>query len=440
MKIRLGVLAALVAAPALGVPAPRQSPPDDPLRDRILGTLLGSAIGDAMGAPTEMWSRDQIQAEYGFVRDLEPLMREPSPEGVWTLNLRAGATTDDTRWKGLAVEYLTGSGEPVAPADPELEAAAFAALLSRRFGAEIETLRRLRVDDPAPELIDGVMRLQWLQEWDSVARAWLAGDLPGYTRALDRFYGGEMVCAGLLFSPALGAYYPGEPERAYRNAFAVDVYDLGYARDVSAITAGMVAAALEPGSSPEGILSVVAEVDPHGYFESRLVGRQAFQMLREARRIVHQARGATLDSEAAAALAGGDPGFPAHPWVRAGLTPLEALQLLEAYRLLDERQQRMPFHAGEIHLVNLTALLFAQFDFTRALEFVVNYGRDNDTTAAVTGAILGAHRGAAALPEAWASRALERNRALGLDLEAMADRMVTAIRARAGSTPDAARP
>ena len=36
----------------------------------VLGSLVGSAIGDAMGAPTEMWSRDQIQAEYGFVSDL----------------------------------------------------------------------------------------------------------------------------------------------------------------------------------------------------------------------------------------------------------------------------------------------------------------------------------------------------------------------------------
>ena len=59
-------------------------------------------------------------------------------------------------------------------------------------------------------------------------------------------------------------------------------------------------------------------------------------------------------------------------------------------RLAPARQvsiQRLPFHAGEIHLVNLTALVYSDFDFASALEFVVNYGRDNDTTAAVTGSI-----------------------------------------------------
>ncbi len=51
----------LVASSALS-----QEPADRAfLYDRVLGSLVGSAIGDAMGAPTEMWSRDQIQAEYG---------------------------------------------------------------------------------------------------------------------------------------------------------------------------------------------------------------------------------------------------------------------------------------------------------------------------------------------------------------------------------------
>ena len=42
------------------------------------------------------------------------------------------------------------------------------------------------------------------------------------------------------------------------------------------------------------------------------------------------------------------------------------------------------------HLINLTALLFSNYQFQPAMEFVTNYGRDNDTVAAVTGAILGA--------------------------------------------------
>ena len=76
------------------------------LYDKVLGMLVGSAIGDAMGAPTEMWSRESIQLEYGFVEGLDSMVREVSPEGIWKANLPAGGTTDDTRWKSLTVDYL----------------------------------------------------------------------------------------------------------------------------------------------------------------------------------------------------------------------------------------------------------------------------------------------------------------------------------------------
>jgi len=419
------LLAALILSPS---GAHAQAAPERAfLYDRVLGSLVGSAIGDAMGAPTEMWSRDQIQAEYGFVSDLHTAMRPPSPEGTWAMNVRAGATTDDTRWKALMVDYLTGTGTDVTAAGSLLQADDLARLLSGRFSREIEEIRGLGVDDPAPVLIRGVMRMQWLQEWNTVARAYLTGDIDRFTHALDRFYGGEMVCAGMLFSPTLGAYYPGDPKAAYVNTFEVDVYDLGFARDISAATAAMVAAAMKPDATSESVLSVLADVDPEGYFDTRLVGRQAFEMLREARAIVHSARKVqVIPADPAPALGSGS-AVEIHPWANSGLTPLQRARLEAAYLLLDAKRQRMPFHAGEIHLVNLTALVYSDFDFPTALSFVVNWGRDNDTTAAVTGAILGAFLGAEKLPPDQVRQSLEKNRGLGIDLEALADRLTTAI-------------
>ncbi len=202
-----------------------------------------------------------------------------------------------------------------------------------------------------------------------------------------------------------------------------------FTRDVSAATAAMVAAAMSPDSTPESILSVLADVDPHGYFEARLVGRLAWEMLREAREIVHAAR--RVEPVPAAGPPrpplGSGAAVEIHPWANSGMSPAERAQLEAAYLMLDAKKQRMPFHAGEIHLVNLTALLFSGFDFPTALSFVVNWGRDNDTTAAVTGAILGAYLGAAKLPETWVRQSLEKNRGLGIDLEALADRLTTAI-------------
>lgn len=88
------------------------------LYDKILGMLVGSSIGDAMGAPTEMWTREAIQLEYGFVEGLDSMVREVSPEGIWKANLPAGGTTDDTRWKSLAVDFLLSQkAESLEPKD-----------------------------------------------------------------------------------------------------------------------------------------------------------------------------------------------------------------------------------------------------------------------------------------------------------------------------------
>jgi hypothetical protein len=210
------------------------------------------------------------------------------------------------------------------------------------------------------------------------------------------------------------------------------VYDLGYARDVSAVTAAMVAAAMAPDATPASILSVLADVDPQGYFETRLVGRLAYEMLREARGIVHAARKVEPIPAAGTPTPplGSGSAVEIHPWAGSGMSPRERAQLEAAYVLLDAKKQRMPFHAGEIHLVNLTALLYSDFDFPGALAFVVNRGRDNDTTAAVTGAVVGAYLGAGKLPHDWVRQSLEKNRSLGIDLEALAERLTTAILAR----------
>ncbi len=123
-----------------------------------------------------------------------------------------------------------------------------------------------------------------------------------------------MTCAGILYSPMIGAYYPGRATAAYEAAYRLSIFDLGYARDISALIGAMVAAAMAPNSQE---------------------------------------------------------------------MPVDTLfwgQMQHAYARLETLNQDLPFHAAEIHLVNLTALLLSDFDFEKALVFVINYGRDNDTT------------------------------------------------------------
>ncbi len=382
----------------------------DALYDKVLGMLVGSAIGDAMGAPTEMWSREDISIDYGFVEKLDTMVREPSAEGTWGYNLPAGGTTDDTRWKKLLTEFLLTQSE-------ELSAKDFSEFIVKKYEQEIQQLKQTDSFDPEPFEIN-VRRMAWLQEWARVAKPYAEGDLDEYSFALSRFYGGEMTCAGMLYAPSIGSFYPAQPEQAYEETYKLAIFDLGYARDVSGLVGAMVAAAMQPDATPETVMNTMRDVDPHGYFKSRLVGRTAYRLLKDARRIVHQAKQPLSEGEDIVVE------LPAN----TTLDTLSYWQMQRAFSLLDAKNQDMPFHAGEIFLVNLTALLFCDFDFTQSMAFVVNFGRDNDTTAAVTGAILGAYYGANQLPEEMVESVLSVNdTVLDTNLEELANQLTDKI-------------
>lgn len=384
----------------------------DQLYDKVLGMLVGSAIGDAMGAPTEMWSRYNIQVEYGHVNSLDAMVREPSPEGTWGFNLPAGGTTDDTRWKVLLGDYLVQQGASLY----EEEGAnpfPFARFVVAAYEKEIQGLKETKSFDPVP-FEQQARRMAWLQEWAIVAKAFEEKEVESYSYALNRFYGGEMTCAGMLYSPMIGLAYPGDPQGAYKSAYRLGIFDVGYARDITALTASLVAAAMDPSLSSDSVLAVLKDTDPMNYFHSRLVGRASYRVFRDARYITFEAQNLRKDQVDISRLQ--------LPF--AGRDTLRMARIQKAYEMLDQKNQDMPFHAAEIHLINLTALMFSDFEFLPALEFVINYGRDNDTVGAITGAILGAYHGFNALSLSEKQVVLTTNRdRLGIDLEQVAEQL-----------------
>ena len=400
---------------------------DSVLYDRILGSLVGSAIGDAMGAPTEMWDRWAIGEEYGHVDRLGVVLREPSPEGPWDFNLPPGAGTDDTRWKALTVRYLLeehAARRPDGPLAPT--ARRFATYVNTVYAGHVRDLRNTEGVEPEP-LEDHMRRVTWLQEWAKVSRAYVGGEIDRYRDAMSKFYGGEMACAGMLYAPAIAAAYPGRPDAAYRAAYDLAIYDLGYARDITAITAALTAAAFTQSLDRDTLKGVVRDIDPQDFFRSRLLGRVTFQQFRTARTIVRTANRLTLEEVRRT----GTRPPAAYPY-----DSLTYARTLNAYDQLSTASQDVPFHAGEVHLINLTALLFSEFEFDRAMQFVTNYGRDNDTVAAVTGAILGAQHGYTRLPRDQRETVVRVNReVLGIDLEALAWKLTRAVIDRRGLSP-----
>ena len=376
------------------------------LSDKVKGLVVGSAIGDAMGAPTEMWTREEIQNTYGWVTSLDPMVREVSPEGIWKANLPAGGTTDDTRWKALIVDFMALQN------NLNLDANAFSKHIIHAYEEYFDTYTSLKPVE-TKSLLATNLQVLWLQEWYKVSLAIQENDLIAYHKALGKFYGGEMVCAGLLYAPAIGLLYPGQPEKAYEQAFELSIFDLGLAKDISALSAAMTSAALTAAGDQNRVLNVLKDIDPEGYFSSRLVGRSSYRIFELARDIVSKAKD-SLDTK--------------EHLIDTSFIPDASIH--RAYQLLDEHLQDMPFHAAEIHLQVLTAMLYNDFKFTETLIFLVNYGRDNDTTAAIAGAILGAYHGFKQLPEGMSKEVIEVNKELlDIDLEKIAEKQTQNISA-----------
>ncbi|MEL6941140.1 MAG: ADP-ribosylglycohydrolase family protein [Bacteroidota bacterium] len=379
---------------------PRLQMTQEEYQDRILGALVGSAIGDAMGSPVEMWTADAIKERYGFVDRLIPNARPASAEGPWKTNMTAGTGTDDTRWKQLMTYYFLSLSNDEDPHD-----LSFATFIIEQY--EQLKQRIISEDGLAPEQLEASTRyLQWMQEWVKVAEAYRSKDIRKYASALPKFYGGEMSCAGMLYAPLLGVLYPNAPKNAYQAAWELSLFDIGYAKDMTAMTAALAAASFEKEIFAEELLAIHYEVDEQDFADSRLIGRIANSIYETAlrdNRAVKQKEHFALEIDHLPAYFQGD--------------SLRYQQMILLYEKMNAQLKAIPFHAHEIYMISLYALLYAEGNFMDAMCFITNFGRDNDTVAAVVGTILGIQNGYNALPQDLAKTVIDAQKnELNIDL------------------------
>ncbi len=376
----------------------------DEYYDKVLGALVGSAIGDAMGASTEMWYRADIQKKYGYINGLTTALREKSPEGTWRSNMVSGATTDDTRWKYLVGQYFKQNRG-------NLSDQKFADYISNYYQSLAQKLsdeETLRSTDILDEKID---QLNWIKEWARVSMAFQKGG-PELHQAQNRFYGGEMSCAGMLYTPMFGLIEK-SPELAYTKAYEHAFFDIGYARDISGLVAAMTSIAFQT-NDIDSILDIHLYVDPYDYNDSRLIGRLAGAIANESRLFVEQSQNLIIEDTVEAIVPEGYLGSK-EDWIREDYIFSE----------LEKKQKAIAFHAGEIWQILFTGMEYGAGDFEKTMRFIVNYGRDNDTVAAVAGMILGAKDGFKNLPPDHRDEVLKVNReVIGIDLEELAKDIV----------------
>lgn len=415
--VLLTILSCKQNAPEVDIPSPKKSAytsenlklSEAAYYDKVLGALVGSAIGDAMGASTEMWRREDIQLKYGYITGLTPAVREQSPEGTWDHNLVAGATTDDTRWKLAMVKYLSKYQN-------DWNAEHFADFIVDYYGSLTKALS----DDgsiPKTGFLDTqIEKIDWIKEWARVAMAYRENP-DAYQKALNRFYGGEMSCAGQLYTPMF-ALVCTNPEEAYKVAYDHSIFDIGYAKDISGLVSAMTHTALRT-QSMDSIMDTATFIDPEGYQDSRLVGRISYSIADASVKNVLAIKALILKDSLSAVdslIFKMPKNFPGaqKDWIRQ-----ESI-----YQFLEKDEKAIAFHSGEIWQILVTALQFGEGDFEKTMQFIVNYGRDNDTVAAVAGMILGAKDGYSNLPVALRTEVLRVNKEnMGIDLEAMAREM-----------------
>ncbi|MFH8569714.1 ADP-ribosylglycohydrolase family protein [Streptomyces sp. NPDC017993] len=354
-----------------------------PLEDRAAGCLVGAAVGDALGGPVEGWTPDQIVARHGG-----------RVEGI------VGPFHEDWRTARPIAPYHKGDGHVTDDT-----------LMTHALVRVYETVRdHLDAYDIADHLVpDLIGTPRWIPELEAealplqrifLAEKWIVARLHyGHVDPREAGVGNIVNCGAAMYMAPVGIVNAGNPDRAYAEALDIaGTHQSSYGREAAGVFAAAVAAACTPGATP-------ARVVEHAMRLAKDGTRAAIEAVCEA---------AVPDSDFESALAP----------LRAAVAPFDTVG--PDYRnpsLGARRPSRL--HAIEELPVALGMVLVGGGDFRRTVLGAVNYGRDCDSIATMSGALVGALHGASTVPDDWST---EVARASRLDLRAPAATLAAVAR------------
>ncbi|MDJ1133871.1 ADP-ribosylglycohydrolase family protein [Streptomyces iconiensis] len=354
------------------------------LEDRTAGCLVGAAVGDALGGPVEGWTPEAIAERHGgrVQGIVEPFHKDEwrTARPIAPYHKGDGHVTDDTLMTHALVRVYEKTRD-------HLDAYAVA-------------------DHLVPDLM-GTPR--WIPELEAealplqrifLAEKWLVARLHyGHVDPREAGSGNIVNCGAAMYMAPVGAVNAGNPEGAYAEALDVAAaHQSSYGREAAGVFAAAVAAAYRPGATPATVVD-------------------------EALRLAKDGTKSAIEAVAEAAVRYSD--FePALRPLREAVAPFDTVG--PDYRnpsLGARRPSRL--HAIEELPIALGMLLIGDGDFRHTVLGSVNYGRDCDSIATMSGAVVGALRGQAAVPAEWAG---EVARASRLDLAGPAASLATVTR------------
>ncbi len=328
---------------------------------RVLGGLYGAVCGDAMGAATEMLSRRQIVATFGWLDTFVPPDLSPFAAGR-----AAGQVTDDAS-QLLAVARAVVRSSPLTTAD------VVAALLD--WASDEEMLRRFA----GPTTRAAIERFREGADPVTVGLE-TAGPFRGTSDG-----------AAMRVAP-IGWMHPGDLPGALADAVTscLPTHATQVAIAGAAAIACGVAAALEPEATVQRVVAACRWGALEGERAGLAHGRDVPAPSVAARIDLGVAIAAGCTDLAAAVTAVGDA-------IGAGIHTAEAVPAAVAL-----------FSAARGSPVD-------------AIVAATNLGDDSDTVATMAGALAGTLSGVDAIPEPWRELVANAN---GLDLPAIARALV----------------
>ncbi|MFH8516044.1 ADP-ribosylglycohydrolase family protein [Streptomyces gelaticus] len=355
---------------------PEAGPTTLALDERITGALVGAAVGDALGGPVEGRSPEQIVARHGG--------RIDGVVGPW----------DGENWRTARpiAPYHKGDGHIT---DDTLMTHA----LVRVYGAVRDHLDAYAVAAHlVPELISAP---RWIPELEAealplqrvfLAEKWIVARLHyGHVDPREAGNGNIVNCGAAMYMAPVGLVNAAHSRAAYAEALDVaGAHQSSYGREAAGVFAAAVAAACAPGATPAGVVDTCLSLAKDGT-------RSAIEAVCEV---------ASNHSDFESALAP----------LRAAVAPFDTVGPdYRAPSLGARRPSRL--HAIEELPIALGMLLVADGDYRHTVLGSVNYGRDCDSIATMSGALAGALHGERAIPATWVETVAGASR---LDLHAPA--------------------